>query len=149
MTIINLDLGCGRNKQKNHLGLDIKKNKTVDIIADLENLPIRNRCIDNVYSRRALQHVENYVKAFKEIHRILKPGGEIKIIVASLWGLLFYKSGLSQSSGKYPTFHLFTERNLTKQLNFKNIKIRKTRSIKKIEYDFQATAKKWASLDSH
>ena len=152
MTIINLDLGCGRNKQKNHLGLDIKKNKAVDIIADLENLPIRDRCIDNVYSRRALQHVENYVKAFKEIHRILKLGGEIKIIVASFWGLLFYKSGLSQSSGKYPIFHLFTEKNLTKQLkqlNFKNIKIHKIRSIKKIGYDLQATAKKWGSLDSH
>jgi ubiquinone/menaquinone biosynthesis C-methylase UbiE len=143
--MINLDLGCGYNKQENHLGVDIRKIKIIDIIADLENIPIRDNCIDQIYSRRALQHIKNQVKAFKEIHRILKPGGEIKIIVASFWGFLFYKSGLSQSSGKYQIFHLFTKRNLTKQLkqlNFKDIKIHKIKSLKKIGYDFKATAKK-------
>jgi predicted SAM-dependent methyltransferase len=143
--MMNLDLGCGPDKQKNHLGLDIRRNSSTDIIADLENLPIRDNCINKVYSRRAIQHVKNHFNAFKEIHRILKPGGEIKIIVASLWGLLFYKSGLSQSRRKYPIFHLFTKRNLNKQLkklNFTDIRIHKIRSPKKIGYDFQAMAKK-------
>lgn len=149
---MNLDLGCGYKKQENHLGVDIRKNSAADIIADLENLPIRGNCINKVYSRRALQHVENHFKAFKEIHRILKPRGEIKIIVASLWGLLFYKSGLSQSKGKYPIFHLFTKRNLNKQLkqlNFIDIRIHKIRSLKKIGYDFQAMAKKMEKSDNH
>lgn len=143
--MIRLDLGCGNNKQKNHLGLDIKRNSSADVIADLENLPIRDYCINKVYSRRVLQHVEDYAKALKEIHRILAPKGDIRIIVASFWGLLYYKSGLSQSSGKYQTFHLFTKRNLIKQLkriNFMDIRITKIRSPRKIGYDFQIIAKK-------
>ena len=143
--MISLDLGCGNNKQKNHLGLDIKRNSSADIIADLENLPIRDCCINKVYSRRVLQHVEDYLGGLKEIHRILKPGGDARIIVASLWGLLFYKSGFSQSSGKYSAFHLFTKRNLEKklkQINFINIKITRIRSHRKIGYDFQIAAKK-------
>ena len=143
--MLNLDLGCGCNKQKNYLGIDIGKNGAADIIADLENLPIKNNCVNQVYSRRAIQHVKNHEIVFKEIHRTLKPGGEIKIIVASFWGLLFYKFGLSQSRGRYPVFHLYTKRNLNKQLyqlNFIDIKISKIRSKRKIGYDFQAVAKK-------
>lgn len=93
--MVNLDLGCGLNKQKNYLGIDIQKNGAIDIIADLENLPIKSNCINQIYSRRAIQHVENYNKAFKEIFRILKSEGEFELKVASFWGLLFYKTGLS------------------------------------------------------
>ncbi len=143
--MVDLDLGCGLNKQKNHLGIDIRKHGVADIIADLENLPIKNSCVHKIYSRRAIQHVENYNIAFKEIFRILKPGCEFKIIVASFWGLLFYKIGLSQSRGRYSVFHLFTKTILNKQLkqqNFVNIQIHKIRSKRKIGYDFQVTAKK-------
>ena len=143
--MVDLDLGCGLNKQKNHLGIDIRKNGVTDIIADLENLPIRSSCVNKVYSRRAIQHVENYNNAFKEICRILKPGCKFKIIVASFWGLIFYKTGLSKSRGRYSVFHLFTKNILIKQLkeqNFVNIQICKIRSKRKIGYDFQVTAKK-------
>ena len=81
--MVNLDLGCGLNKQKNYLGIDIRKNGAVDIIADLEYLPIRSNCVNQIYSRRAIQHVENYNNAFKEIFRILKSEGEFELKVAS------------------------------------------------------------------
>lgn len=143
--MVNLDLGCGLNKQKNHLGIDIRKNGAVDIIADLEYLPIKSNCINQIYSRRAIQHVENYNNAFKEIYRILKSEGEFELKVASFWGLLFYKIGLSQSRGRYSVFHLFTKSNLNNKLrkhNFVDIRIHKIRSTRKIGYDFHVTAKK-------
>ena len=147
--MVNLDLGCGLNKQNNHLGLDIRKNSDANILADLENLPIKSSCINQVYSRRAIQHVENCDNVFKEICRILKPGSELKLIVASFWGLLFYKTGLSQSRGRYSVFHLFTKSNLNKQLkqcNFVDIRIHKIKSKRGIGYDFQVFAKKNKSL---
>ena len=140
-----LDLGCGLTKRKGYLGIDIRKNLAADIIADLEHLPIKSKCISQVYSRRAIQHVQNQKIAFEEIYRILKPGGSSIIIVASLWGFLFYKIGLSQSRGRYAVFHLFTKNKLAKQLkqqNFLNIRICKVKSKKKIGYDFQVTANK-------
>jgi len=143
--MVNLDLGCGLNKQKNHLGIDIRKNSDTNILADLENLPIKNSCINQVYSRRAIQHVENCDNVFKEIYRILKPGCEFNLIVASFWGLLFYKTGLSQSRGRYSVFHLFTKSNLNKQLkqcNFVDVRIHKIKSKRGIGYDFQVFAKK-------
>jgi len=57
--MVNLDLGCGLNKQKSYLGIDIRKNSDTNIIADLESLPIKNNCVTQIYSRRAIQHVEN------------------------------------------------------------------------------------------
>ena len=143
--MVNLDLGCGLNKQKSYLGIDIRKNSDANIIADLESLPIKNNCVTQVYSRRAIQHVENCDNVFKEIYRVLKPGYELKLIVASLWGLLFYKTRLSQSRGRYSVFHLFTKRNLNKQLkqhNFTDIRIHKIKSKRRIGYDFQVIAKK-------
>jgi len=57
--MVNLDLGCGLNKQKSYLGIEKKKNSDTNIIADLESLPIKNNCVTQIYSRRAIQHVEN------------------------------------------------------------------------------------------
>ena len=46
--MVNLDLGCGLNKQKSYLGIDIRKNSDANIIADLESLPIKNNCVTQV-----------------------------------------------------------------------------------------------------
>lgn len=87
--------------------VDINKTETVYVIADAANLPFKDCCVDYVYSRRCIQHIKDDVKALKEIHRVLKNGGKLQLIVASFYGFLFYRFGLSESSGKYEVFHLY------------------------------------------
>jgi len=79
----------------NLYGLDLTK-KSVELIkkrlrvynlkgnvqqGDVENLPFSSNQFDLVYSWGVLHHTPNSEKAVKEIYRVLKPGGSIKIMV--------------------------------------------------------------------
>ena len=142
---LRLDIGCGPSKKNNFLGLDLVRTKATDVVADSATLPIKDGCFDYVYSRRCIQHVKNDAQAFKEIYRMLKLHGRFELIVASIYGYLFYKFGLSESGGKYKVFHLYLKRKLRKMLTeagFLNIKISKVKSTRKIGYDFRAICEK-------
>lgn len=145
MSSIKLDIGCGSNKKKNFLGIDLVKTVATDVVADSTALPIRNDCLDYVYSRRCIQHVKDDHQALKEIYRMLKFHGRLELIVASIYGYLFYKFGLSESCGKYAVFHLYLKRKLRKMLKevgFANVDISKVKSTRKIGYDFKAISEK-------
>jgi len=125
--MLKLDIGCGSNKKEGFLGVDLVKTKATDVVADAANLPFKDGCIDYVYSRRCLQHITNDIQALKEIYRVLKLHGKLELIVASFYGYLFYMLGLSESSGKYGVFHLYSSRKLRKmlkQVGFGNIYIK-------------------------
>jgi arsenite methyltransferase len=47
--------------------------------SDIENIPVDDNSIDVVISNCVLNLVPDKVKAFNEIHRILKPGGHISV----------------------------------------------------------------------
>jgi len=49
--------------------------------ADTENLPFEDDTFDLVYSWGVLHHTPNTEKAFAELHRVLKPGGDLKTMV--------------------------------------------------------------------
>ena len=50
-------------------------------VGDAENLPFDDATFDVVYSFGVLHHTPNTAKAFREVHRILKPGGEAVIML--------------------------------------------------------------------
>jgi hypothetical protein len=67
------------------------------------------------------------------------------LIVASFYGYLFYKLGLSESCGKYAVFHLYLKRKLRKMLKeveFVHVNISKVKSARKVGYDFMAICEK-------
>ncbi len=85
-----LDAGCGdggilaefATVPKKIIGVDqnkelLEKNSVVHekFVANLENLPFENNSIDVIVSQFVLEHVENPEKVFKELFRVLKPGG--------------------------------------------------------------------------
>jgi ubiquinone/menaquinone biosynthesis C-methylase UbiE len=73
-----LDIGCGRNKISNSTGLDQNQYDGVDIIANLEEkLPIPNETFDLVFANQVLEHIIDLDNLLMEIHRVLRPGGQL------------------------------------------------------------------------
>ena len=79
---MNIDLGCGVEKRPGYLGVDRKLLTGVDVVADLEApLPLRTSSIDRVYSKSVMEHLDKFESAMAELHRIVRPGGEIELRV--------------------------------------------------------------------
>lgn len=80
---IKLELGSGGKRRDGFFGVDILEIDGVDAVADLNNSLslFPDNCCDGLYSNHALEHVENFMLLMGEIHRIVRPGGKIEIIV--------------------------------------------------------------------
>ena len=94
---LNLNLGCGDTRKEGFRGIDVEPGPEVDQIVDLNILPWPwdDNSIDGVYAGDALEHLaplgigqgqNNIVAVMREIHRVLKPGGELEILVPSTDG---------------------------------------------------------------
>ena len=80
---IKLELGSGGKERKGFYALDHLELTGVDIVADL-NAPLSSlpdNCVEYLYSRHTLEHVQHLLPLMSEIHRLTKPNGTIEIIV--------------------------------------------------------------------
>jgi len=94
-----LDGGCGyaapvlvkyRGKAKRLIGVDLVEFDTpiadVELVnSDLARIPIDDTCVDIVMCRSVMEHVENPAAVYREIHRVLKPGGVFIFLTGNLW----------------------------------------------------------------
>ena len=55
---------------------------------DAENLDFPDETFDVVYSWGVLHHSPNTPKAIREVHRVLKPGGEARIMIYHKWSMI-------------------------------------------------------------
>jgi SAM-dependent methyltransferase len=94
-----LDLGCGNNAlvgeyKGQGIGVDVFQWGNVDIVIhDSACLPFSAGEFDTVTVIAALNHIPNREEALKEIHRVLRPGGELIVTmipprVSRVWHLL-------------------------------------------------------------
>lgn len=88
--LIQLDLGCGPNKQKGFIGVDAIPFEGVDVIVNFENWdtpwPWADNSVDEIHSSHTIEHLTSgvhggRVRFFNEIHRILKPGASARLIM--------------------------------------------------------------------
>jgi SAM-dependent methyltransferase len=78
--ITSLDMGCGSDKQKNSLGLDIFKSPHVDVVANMNfPMPFKDESFHAIYMIDSLEHVEDVAKTLSEASRILKQSGVINV----------------------------------------------------------------------
>ena len=80
---IKLELGSGGIAQDGFYSVDHLELDGVDIVADL-NKPLDllpNESVEYIYSRHALEHIQELLPLMREIHRLSKPNGIIEIIV--------------------------------------------------------------------
>lgn len=93
-----LDAGCGRGaffrypwKQQVRLlvGCDVEKainqnpNTTTGVRASLTYLPFASSSFDLVFSRYVFEHLDTPSLVFKELARVLKPGGKLVVLTPS------------------------------------------------------------------
>lgn len=81
---VAVDLGCGKDKVKGAIGIDINMDSDADIIADIITdpiIPLESSSVDRVTAKQFFEHIENPFPVLKEISRILKDGGELFIEV--------------------------------------------------------------------
>jgi len=82
-----LNLGCGNVYNQKWTNVDLYKTGKNVVYADLrKKLPFKTKYFDAVYCSHILEHFESEdaIKFGKEVYRILKPGGVIRIVVPDL-----------------------------------------------------------------
>ena len=81
--MITLDFGCSTNKTDHALGVDIDIANHPDIVFDLNKFPypIKSSSVDRVVAKHILEHLGDLYGIFREVHRILKDGGDFIVEV--------------------------------------------------------------------
>ena len=84
---MKLDIGCGENKKKGFIGIDISKNSNADIIASAMNFPIKDSTIEEINCSHLVEHLcpQEAQKLFDEIFRVLKEGGRANLKIDREW----------------------------------------------------------------
>ena len=95
-----LDIGCGHtdflkdvyDRTPHSYGIDpdaltLKKNTTIKhlAVADAGKIPFEDNFFDVIVLAWVLEHVEHPTAVFKEIHRVLKPGGVVIFLTPNTW----------------------------------------------------------------
>lgn len=99
-----LNVGCGRNTNSSFINLDYAWTREIDVCWDIRiSLPFGSERFDGVYTEHCLEHLtfEDCVRALEEFHRVLAPGGTLRIIVPD-GGL--YLDLYQESRGRDVTF---------------------------------------------
>jgi SAM-dependent methyltransferase len=79
--MIQIDLGCGRNKQAGFIGVDRYPFSGVDVLVNLNQiLPFRDDSVDLIFASHSLEHVESLLTIMNEIYRICKHGAQLCVI---------------------------------------------------------------------
>ena len=95
-----LDIGCGHtdflkdiyDRTPHSYGADpdsetLKKNRTIKYVAvaSAEKLPYDDNFFDLVVMAWVLEHLDDPEAVFREIHRVLKPGGSVIFLTPNIW----------------------------------------------------------------
>ena len=79
MDELKLNIGAGYNFIPGFVNIDISPKADVSLDLNKDRLPYDNNSVDVVFSHYCLEHVENYLFALGEIHRVLKHGGRFLV----------------------------------------------------------------------
>ena len=104
-----LDIGCGQTKSPSHIGMDIFPGPGVDVIHSFDDFPypFADNSMDEVKCNNSLEHVDDFLRTIEEIHRILRPGGVLKVWCPHYSGPDAYRDPTHKTFFAYTTFDRF------------------------------------------
>jgi len=78
-----LNLGCGEQKKEDYVNIDWQASVQPDVMHDLNSLPypFTDNEFDLIEADHVLEHLDRTFAIMKELHRILKPNGQLIIKV--------------------------------------------------------------------
>jgi len=87
-----LDIGCGSAKAPGSVGLDISPDTAADIVHDLDVFPypIPDDSFDDILLQDVLEHVQQPIRLFEELHRVGRPGARIQLRTPHFSSVLAY-----------------------------------------------------------
>jgi SAM-dependent methyltransferase len=94
---LTIEIGGGIGNLKERLGhvvaTDIQFGRWLDCVADAQQLPFSASCAANIVMVDVLHHVEFPVAFFREVERVLRPGGRVLMVepAITLGSTLFYR----------------------------------------------------------
>lgn len=94
---LTIEIGGGIGNLKERLGhvvaTDIQFGRWLDCVADAQRLPFAPSCADNIVMVDVLHHIEFPVAFFREVERVLRPGGRVLMVepAITLGSTLFYR----------------------------------------------------------
>jgi SAM-dependent methyltransferase len=76
-----LDVGCGIRKNPGAIGIDRNPSSRADVLCDLDRYPypFRDNAFDRLLAIHVIEHVADVVATMEEFHRLVKPGGTVRI----------------------------------------------------------------------
>ena len=80
---LKLNLGCGRKHLPGYVNCDVSPQVTADRHFDLNRFPypFEPDCADEILMDNVLEHLDDIPKVMAELHRLLQPGGKLRIYV--------------------------------------------------------------------
>ena len=104
-----LDIGCGKKKLKDSIGLDIVKYEGVDVISDLNksHYPFKEKTFNIINCDDVLEHLEDLTLVLKELNRILKDNGKIIIRVPHFSNFWAFTDPTHKKFFGYKTFEYY------------------------------------------
>jgi SAM-dependent methyltransferase len=91
---VTLDVGCGHKPYEKtffagaekYVGMDyLTDRSTPDVVGSATDIPLGDASFDTVVSTEVLEHVPDPLKALREMHRVLKPGGHLILSTPMYW----------------------------------------------------------------
>lgn len=108
---MKLDLGCGPHKQQGFLGVDIRPQPGVDIVADLAGRwPFDNSSVDEVRASHIFEHLPEPLHTMEELYRVLKPGAVANLDMPSSNGLGAFQDPTHKSFWNLNSFLYYDRR---------------------------------------
>ena len=76
-----LDVGCGIRKYPGSIGIDRNLSSKADLICDLDHFPypFADGSFDQLRAIHVIEHVADVIKTMEEFHRLVRPGGRVRI----------------------------------------------------------------------
>ena len=112
---LTLDVGCGpRKKNPASIGIDAIDYPGVDLVGDVYEVlaVLPTGSVDGVYTSHFMEHIQDVQKLLGEFERVLKPGGELQIIVPHFSNPYFYSDPTHRTFFGLYTFCYFAESDL-------------------------------------
>lgn len=109
---VAVEIGCGaKRRDEDVITIDRVDLESVDIVADIEKglgfLP--NGCVDRLYCRSVLEHIENFEGLLREMLRVMKEDGKAYVFVPHFSNPYFYSDYTHKRFFGLYSFYYFVE----------------------------------------